>query len=791
MPGAEPPDDSGALAAIARVVRRLRSGLIGAIVSPAVLGTLLTSVLGAVLCFLPGLDAPNYHAAFVTAVVGSLVAGPVGIAAAHRALRVRGDPFVASLKAATPAALAPIALLVLNGVRVRQCDVLTGVGFMFVGPVFSMLWAALLGAALAAWRPKKRHAIPVFFLVFLGWAALDVLHIYRNPAIFAFNPFVGFFSGAIYDTVIVIDDRLLLYRLANVAQILTALTLVRAAWDTRAGRTTRAALARAPGNRYAWLALAAGSAFAFWVARGRIGYEVSRFDVQAQLGHRVEDDRITLWYDGAIPKAEALALLDGHRFRLHQLERALGARYPRRIESYVYATPDQKRLLMGAAQVYIAKPWLDAIHLNRVPPEHSVIMHELAHVLLGLYADPPLRVPTTACVIPQMALVEGAAEAFEWDTGQLSPHEWSAAMRAARRAPDLRGLLGADGFYAQASDKAYTLTGSFVRWVLDTYGRDKLPAIYRDGDFEGVLGQSIDRLVAGWEVFVDALAVPEDAAGLVTGRFNVPAIHKRPCGLDVARVEAEAQRLTRARDLAGAREAYEQVVAWIPEDALKRRPFIDLAVASGDLEAIRTAVWTYLAVPGNRNPVTDASALGALADAIARAALATPATVDLAEAHRLYRAVSALPQYEDQRRTTLVKVYLSSDPRLLPALRFLLDGQTASLEAASGALPDELLVTYLVGRRHQAERRYAEALPLLVATVDGLASTSDEGLFAWVPWIRREAARLVADSYWALGDYLAARDAFRRVAELTPYSGDRLRYLDWAERCDWKLGQDF
>jgi len=738
------------------------------------------------LCFVPGLDAPNYHSAFVTAVIGSLLTGPLGIVAGRRALRAGRNPFAGAFWAALPAALMPVLLLLLNGFRVRQCDVASGIAFMLVGPVFSMLWAALLGAALAAWRPKKRHAVPLFYLVVLSSVALDVLHIYRNPAIFAYNPFVGFFSGAIYDAVIQIDERLVLYRLSNVVELLALMAFVAAAWDRAAGRLTLRALSLAPGRRHALLVLTLATSLAFWASRGRIGYEVSRAEVQASLGARLEDERVILYYDRSIPEAEARLLLDGHRFRLHQLETALGARFPSKISSYIYATPDQKRHLMGAGQVYIAKPWLAEIHLTRVPPEHPVIRHELAHVLLGLYAAPPLRIPTTACLIPQMALVEGAAEAFEWDSGQLSPHEWSAAMRAAKQAPDLRSLLGPGGFYAQGSDKAYTLAGSFVRWLLDRYGKDKLPAIYRDGDFAGVLGTPIDQLVTSWEGFLDQLVVPEDAAGLATGRFNVPAIQHRPCGLDVARVEAEAQELRRAGDLPGARAAYEQVVRWIPEDAMKRLPLLDLAAQSGDLMATRTAFWAYLAVPGNRNPVSDAAATDKLADASARAPLAGKNGASLAEAHALYASLSAVPQPEDARRTNLVKAFAASDPNYLPVLRFLLDGRTETLSAASRALPDDALVAYLVGRRRHAEGRYGEALPLLEATVSGLANAPSGGPRAWVPWVQREAARLIAVAYWSLGDYRKAHKAFLFVADLTPYTGDRDRYRDWAERCAWK-----
>ncbi len=757
-----------------------------------VLGALATSVLGAVLCFLPGLDAPNYHAAFVTALVGSLIAGPVGIAAAHRALRSRGNPFTAALRSGLVTALPPIVLLLLNGMRVRQCDVFAGVAFMFVAPVFSIVWAALMGAALGACCPKKRHALPLFYLVFLAWAALDVAHIVRHPAVFAYNPFAGYFAGPLYDAVITIDTRLWLYRLNNVVQILVVVAFVRAAWDIEARRVTWAALRRAPGRRHVLLVIAGTCAFAFWSARGQIGYEVSRADVRAELGKHLEDERIVMYYDRSIPDGEAQDLLRAHRFRLDQIEARLDDQFPRRITSYVYANAQQKRRLMGAGQVYIAKPWLDEIHLNRVSFDNAVIRHELAHVVLGLYADPPLHIPTSMCVLPQMALIEGAAEAFEGDTGQLSPHEWSAAMRRAKRAPDLRTLLGPGGFLGQGSDTAYTLSGSFISWVIDRFGVDKLAHLYRDGDFAGATGQPLDQLVIQWEAFLDGLQMPDDAAGLATGRFNTPAIHRRPCGLDVARVEAEAMQLRQANDTAGARAAYAQVIAWIPEDAQKRRPLVELAASTGDLAATRDAYWAYLAVPGNRNPVDDATMTELMGDAIARKAFAqaSPDPALLGDAYRLYASLRDTPQPEDRRRNSLVRIYLAADPtRAAVLLRYLLTSNKNLLATASSTLADEPLVDYLMGRRDYTEGRHAEALPRLRATVTALDTADATGDRAYVPWVRREAAHLVAKSLWALRDYRAAADAFRFVAGLTPYTGDRLRHLDWAERCEWTLAR--
>ncbi len=755
----------------------------------SITATVLAVLVGMVFCFLPGLDAPNYHAALLMAPLVALIAGPAAVFAATRAVVAHQSPFRAALRAVAIPALLPLLLLLLNGFRVRQCDVAAGIGFLFIGPVFSTLWAALLGAALACWAPvRRRRLVGVlgFFGVFLAWAIWDVLHIYNNPAIFIFNPFVGYLQGAMYDSVVDIDSRILLYRLNNAVQLAFILVVTRLCWDATRARASFATLSRRPLGRVFGALLLGAIALVFFAMRGSIGYEVSRAEVQSRLGGRLEDERIILYYDRAsIALPEAEALLEAHRFRLDQIEHQLGAVFPRKIGSYVYGSPAQKRLMMGAGQVYIAKPWLDEIHLNRVPPGQPVIRHELAHVVLGLFAAPPFHIPTRMCVFPHMALVEGAAETFEWDTGALTPHQWAHAMRAAEKAVDLRGLLSPSGFLGQGSDKAYTLVGSFVRHLVDRYGMPLLHEVYADGDFEGVYGQPVDTLVTEWEAFVDGLEVPDDAAGLATGRFNVAAIQFRPCGLDVARVEQEARNLaaqTDAESRRAARERYEQVVAWIPEDAQKRLPLLRLAVQSNDLAAVEKAYADYLGVQGNRNVVSDAEATELLADARARAG-------DLASALELYRSLADTPQPEDKKRSTLVKLGLASEPtRAALALPYILDGRASTLEKAVAALPDDLMVGYLEARRIYQDKRLPEALDALSAVLERLEAvpppTRPEEL--WLPWVTRETARLLAECYWQMKRWVDAEAAYLRVAALTPYEGDAERYRDLAEWAAWK-----
>jgi len=754
---------------------------------PSVVATILMAGLGATLAlFVPGFDAPNYYSSFALALFGGLIAGPVGVMVGRNALERRRNPFVAALHAIVVPSLAPLVVLLLNGVRVQQCDVFAGILFYGVAVVLTMAFAATLGAGLAALTRRRGLAVVLYYLVWATWVFTEVWHIYRHPAIFAYDPFAGFFSGALYDTVIELDSRLVLYRLNNLAQALLIVSFVRLGWDRLAGRVTRDALRAARPSRWVALVVSAAVCLGFWMARASIGYEVSRDDIETELGGVIDGPRLRLVYDRkTIPEAEAQALYEDHIYRLDQLAAKLGP-FPDKITSYVYGSTDQKRRLMGAAQVYIAKPWLREVHLNRLPYGNAITRHELAHVVLGVFAPDPFDIPTTNLVLgpittpipmPQMALVEGAAETFEWDAGQLTPHQWSCAMRQAQLAPPLEQLLAADGFYKQASDKAYTLAGSFIRWLLDTYGSDKFERVYEHGDFEAIYGRPLAALVADWGTFVDGLAVPADAAGLATGRYTKVAVFYRVCGLDIARRESEAGKLLGKGERDAARALYQEVVDWVPDDPQKRIPLLQLAVGDNDLATAERLFAGYMALEKGRNVVSDAWATELLGDAKWRAG-------KVADAAALYASVADAPAPEDRKRNVLVKAWVAASSRHAPVGKYLLDGQPASLDAASAALPDDPLVKYLVGRRKANEHQNSEAEALLVASVGSLPS---DDYAPWIPWVRRETWRMIGHARFDLGAYAAAAEAFETFANLTPYGGDRDRYLDWAERCRWKL----
>ena len=194
----------------------------------------LLALLAVVLAFVPLFDVLGYDFSFALGLAAALAAVDVG----HGLVVVRGRPDSAPavLRLCAAACGVAAALLVLpllisvgNALRVRNCSFAVGFAFFALLPLATVVYAAPAGvlAGLAVERARRGRllafAIPVASLV---WS---LVRLYRDPAVFAFDPFGGYFPGPIYDEALRPPVTLVSFRLCNLVWIATAVTIGMAA----------------------------------------------------------------------------------------------------------------------------------------------------------------------------------------------------------------------------------------------------------------------------------------------------------------------------------------------------------------------------------------------------------------------------------------------------------------------------------------------------------------------------------------------------------------------------------
>ncbi|GAC1357353.1 MAG: hypothetical protein NVSMB47_10520 [Polyangiales bacterium] len=716
--------------------------------SPArtVAATVVASLLFAI-GFVPLFDGPGYEHALASGLIVPITAaivaalesftGPHDVdARSPLQLVVRGVE--------TGALLASVALLVsfLHVLRVGACDPLGGIATFaltalagsLLGGASGAVAALLVAHALPAHRRRRRLAIALAALAPIATASAALVLFYSTPAVFAFDPYAGFFSGTLYDVVVDAYRPLLTYR-AGTALTLSAILVGAMALSRDA--TGRLSLERAP-----LLATAVGLGCGSLVLIGfgeQLGHRTSAGHVQRTLGGHRRGPRCEAWYPLDTAPADAALLLRDCEEEIAAVEQRLGAHGPPTITAYFFRDAAQKRALMGAADTYVAKPWRREVYLQVATYPHPVLGHELAHVVAGSFGQGPFEIAgRLGGLLPNPGLIEGLAVAASPDKDELTPAQWAHAMKQLDLLPPLSRLFGG-GFFATNSSTAYTVAGAFVGWLIDRGDPAPVRAWYGGASFDQAFGASFVETEGRWLASLDQVALPPEALAVAKARFDRPGIWGRRCPHVVERLREEADECRERGDLDAAESKLRALLRLDVADPSAR---VDLAHLAGDRDddAGFAAQLRALIDDPRLSTTWRNRARETLGDEELRAG-------DLDEAHLAYQRAREEVLDEDWARTLDVKAYLTAEPRRAAIFARMFVRRDRHRDEATPALvglsmlvaradappTDVALARYLLARRLVDAKALADAGDML-GGVEALAAIS--------PRLPREAARL-------------------------------------------------
>ena len=757
----------------------------------------------ALLDFLPLFDVLGYDFAFALGLVVALAAVDIGhgvVSAARRQGRQASPAGLAVEATGTALALLalPLCLSLANGLRVRNCNLGAGLAFFALLPACTAVFAAVSGVAVAIAVPTRRLGrLAAFALpcVSIGWA---LVRRYRDPAVFAFDPFGGYFPGPIYDEALRPPLRLVWFRLANLTWLAALVAMATCLCQNSAHRL-RLSLRPWPGLLRPWRRSAAALALVvaslvWFEARGGLGLHVTHADLARLLPRVTRTQHFELRTDPAAETDAEIALAaEDLEFRYHQLARVLGVEPAGAIRVYRFPSAAAKKDAVGAANTLYAKPWTREIfvHADRFPAPR--LRHELAHVFAAAFGDPLFGVSLAwrfagPIPIPSLAsgLVEGIAEAADFDnpSRRSTLHEESAAMLALGQAPDLGRALGA-GFTFESGPRAYTVAGSFCRYLLDNFGADKLRALYRSaGDFVGVYSRGLPSLENDWRVFLLTLPTDDAARAEAEESFRRPAIFHKVCARELAARVADA----RARLGTAPGDSVSLLASACADDPSEPTFHLDLAealIAAGEPDRALDTLAEAQASDTLTRPLRGRAAnleagihyrAGRLAEtqaALARALVAATEDSDERFAKARQRALA-----DPQSAATLGRVFFGDERgrSLDPALAVVLLTEFARQN------PGDALGPYLVARQ-LATRDPKLAIPYLADACPFLETQMANPLDAT---FFKECRRLLGESAYLAGDLVTAREAFTWLSEHANHEADRARARDYLQRVAWK-----
>jgi hypothetical protein len=652
-----------------------------------------------------------------------------------------------------------VAMVALNALRVKTCEPFSGLSFLALGPWASVTLATLVGAAIATLVPGPRLAVALAVLVpfvAIGSALADFV---RTPSVFSFGHFFGYFPGPIYDRRVDIPDAWLSYRALSALLGAGLWTFVIAARHTRSGRFDARRLFRHP-VLAAWIVACALAATTMARLSHELAHTTSLRHIEHKLGLAIEGPRCRTVLPRETRVAEAQRLAEDCELRVEQVAERLGVVENERITALFFRSTSEKRALMGAARVYIAKPWRREVYLQTGEYPHPVLAHELAHVVARHASSGPLGVPgKLGGLIPEPTLVEGMAVALEpAPRDELTPHQWARAAQQAGVAPTLSALLG-PRFFGTNQALAYTLAGSFLGYVLETRGAKVLQRVYREADPERTLGKSFADLERDWRNWLEATPLPERAAALAKQRFERPGVFAQVCPHAIERLGQELASALSAGDLPRAATKCREVLDIDPGDTGTRATLTGVLARQGDDAGAERELALLTGKKRAPSPTI----------ARARLAIADAALVrgEFAAAERTYRALLGEPLAESEARQLEVRLLAleAGDPtrRLIAELLIGRVGRDTGARAAMHLihalepLRSDGLAHYLAARQLAGEERHDLAYPLLREALSRGLSTRR---------LRAEALRMRAVSAFVLGALDDASACLEHLAAL-------------------------
>jgi hypothetical protein len=692
------------------------------------------AVLGGV-GFLPLFGGPGYEHSLAS---GLVVPSAAAIATALEVSALEDSSPLAMVRRglSTGAILAAVALAtaLLHGIRVGICDLWGGLVFFVLtagfGAVLGGAWGALAGEACRRRRRRRLACVLLALAGPLAGIAVSIGRFYGSPMIFAFDPFVGFFSGTLYDTVVDVRPELWTYRAGTLAT-LAGVTLLAAVWVRDKGGRLR--LPPLHANRRALAALAAGVA-AFTVSLAltadgaALGHWQTAATIARALGGRAAGARCDVVYPDSLSADQAALLVRDCEEELSADERRLNVTLSGRLTAFVFADANEKRRLMGAAATSIAKPWRREVYVQFASYPHPVLGHEIAHVVAGTFARWPFRVGGR--VLPNPGLIEGVAVATSPDDDELTDGQWARAMLDLGILPEIRPMFSLE-FLGSSAQKSYTVAGAFVTWVLGKWGPAVVRTWYGGGSIEELTGEPWSLLDSDFRASLGTLTMPPEALAYARAKFERPSVWARRCPHVVDALDRDGDRCRDDHQVARADVLYSSALRRDPNDWHARfsRARLALQLGSSAERAKGRDDLTRMGADDEAPRNWRDRAEEALADD------------DLANgrddrASEAYRGLAGRTVDEDAARTLEVKALGAADPSARRVIVDLLlsepgrppDSWLGALSLGAWAeRTKDPMAEYLVGRNLATHGEWARASVHLDGALDGGLPTARMG----------------------------------------------------------------
>jgi tetratricopeptide (TPR) repeat protein len=473
--------------------------------------------------------------------------------------------------------LLPLIIMLLNAFRVVNCNIMQGIRFYFLIPGLTGFVSMLLALSFTLFcRGRSRAGYLWFLLYSFSTIAVTMYNLYAGPRVSFYNFILGTLVLFNYNTVVSIDAPFLLSRSLSLVFGFLIFWLALLGYERNKSAVTFRGIFRTPFSESHRLILSFSSVSAIvwlviiFVYRGSLGVDVSTSYLKKLMDGEKRGKGIILRYPSDSPIAgEMDRVLKEHEWHYQKIVEELQLKKPPLIMCYIYPTKQQKTRLTGVGGSVFAKPWQSQIHVEYSKNDINALKHELTHILAGEFGRPIVNISL------QTGLCEGLSEAVEWEAGTLTHHQWAKEIikgEIDHRASPVYTMRN-DGFWSQRITVSYYISGSFVRWLIDTYGIEKFKntfhqagLFYSDKPYVKNYGKTLRELTEEWMAFLKTVPGEEKGTLYAQYMFQRPAFAEQRCSHEVAERAEKAQTALQYGQFKKALEESDALMKFQPDD---------------------------------------------------------------------------------------------------------------------------------------------------------------------------------------------------------------------------------
>ena len=438
----------------------------------------------------------------------------------------------------------PIAISIAKSIVTGFCSFWDGLLFYLVITVPSVVIGSAIGSTIYAIFKKFRVLVFIFFYLIILF--IPVLEIYFNPQVYLYNPLFAYFPGNIYDEGLSVDLKLILYRIFNL--IFFSFSLY---YFLNLGIKKTSVIK----NFYFTLLAIFISVVFYFLISPLFGFTTKESSLKEKLSYYVESEHFIIQADTRIDKEvlQQIALNQEYYYSQHSI--FFREELSTKIKSFIFFDSEQKKNLFGAGAADVAKPWLNSIYVSADTWE-STLKHEIAHCFTADFGTGIFKL--AAGFNP--ALIEGVAEAADGFYDENSIHFLASLAFQNDYRVDLSSMFSSFSFFGSVSSLSYIYSGSFIKYLTNEYGIEKVKHFYQSNDFEKSFDTDLNSSVKNYEIFLDTLFLNStgDKANFYFGR---KALISKVCPRYVSSSLAVAWEYYSRKDYDRSYDIYENILS--------------------------------------------------------------------------------------------------------------------------------------------------------------------------------------------------------------------------------------